>query len=440
LYLGMPKESVKAYKKAQALAPDSSDIFCNYLHTQNYVPDADPAAVFELHREFARRFEAPLQKEHSQHHNSKDPARRIRIAYVSPDLRAHSVAFFIEPILKHHDRSKFEVIGILSHTWKDAKTESLKALCDGWIDAGGLSDAALAERIREEEIDIAVDLICHSQGSRVLAFARKPAPVQITMIGMQQTTGIDAMDFRVTDAVMDPPGMTERLHSEKLLRLPLAFCFEPPKPAPPIAPLPALETGGITFGSFNNFAKAHLGVLRVWAEVLRKVPNSRLIAVVPEGTAFESAMVAEGISPDRIIVSPRKSHDAYMHMHDQIDFALDCFPFAGLTVSAIAGWMGVPTLTISGTTPSSRAGASLMHSLGLEEFIAADTEDFVHRAVALASDLPKLASIRASMRERMTNLTDGERYTRSFETALRDIWRRWCEGQPLKDPETTQGI
>ena len=219
------------------------------------------------------------------------------------------------------------------------------------------------------------------------------------------------------------------------MRLPLAFCFQPPNPSPPIAPLPAQQTGIITFGSLNNFAKAHTGVLRAWAQVLKQVPNSRLVAVVPEGTLFEATMAAEGIAPERIIVSPRKSHAAYLHMHDEIDFALDCFPFGGLTVSSVAAWMGVPTLTISGSTPSARAGASLMHSLNLDEFIATDPQDFVTRAVAIAADLPHLAAVRASMRDRMAlQLTDASAYTRAFEKQLRSAWSQWCDDSSTEDP------
>ncbi|NBV85168.1 MAG: hypothetical protein EBS01_02625 [Verrucomicrobia bacterium] len=432
LFLGLTREALAAYQKCRALDPDNPSAFSNHLHSLNYAQGLDKETAFNLHREFSERFEAPLRP-HKPHPNTRDPERRLRIAYVSPDLRGHSVAFFVEPLLRHHDRSGFEVFGVLSHTWRDGTTERLKSLCDGWLDAGSLSDEALAEELRRLEIDVLVDLICHSQGSRVLTFARKPAPVQITMIGMQQTTGLDAMDYRVTDAFMDPPGTSERFHSETLMRLPLAFCFQPPaaengKEGPGIAPLPALGKGFVTFGSFNNFAKANAEVLKTWARVLKQVPNSRLIAVAPEGTPFEATMAAEGIAPERIMVSPRKSHDAYLHMHDDIDFVLDCFPFGGLTVSAVAAWMGVPTLTLAGDTPSARAGASLQHALGLDEFIALDVDDYVQKAVQIAADLPRLAAIRESMRTRMAvQLANGPAYTRSFEQQIRSAWRRYCQ-------------
>jgi predicted O-linked N-acetylglucosamine transferase (SPINDLY family) len=338
------------------------------------------------------------------------------------------VAFFIEPILRWHDHSKFEVWGILSHTWRDGKTDQLKGYCDHWLEAGGLSNEALAKKLRELEIDILIDLICHSQGSRVLTFARKPAPVQITMIGMQQTTGLDAMDYRITDAIMDPPGLTEAYHSEKLIHLPFAFVFQPHANTRPLSSLPALRNGYVTFGQFNNFAKAHPGVLQAWAQVMKRVPNSRFMAVVPKGTIFEAYMLEAGIAPERLIVKERQSESGYLQMHEEIDFALDCFPFAGLTVSAVAAWMGVPTLTISGNIPSARAGASLQHALGLDEFIVSNPEEFVERAVAIASDLPKLASIRASMRERCARqLTNTESFMKAYEESLRQAWRTWCQ-------------
>lgn len=429
LGLGMPSEALAAYKKSKLLNPAENNFFSNYLHCLNYVPGTDPREVFESHCEFSEKFEAPFLP-HKAHANLRNPRKRLRIAYVSPDLREHSVAYFIEPLLRNHDRTHFEVVGVLTHTWKDKKTDHFRSLCDQWIDAGAMSDHALAERLRNEEIDIAVDLICHSQGSRAIAFAQKPAPIQITMIGMQQTTGLKSMDFRVSDAVMDPPGMSEQFHSEKLLRLPTAFCLQPPSPSPAVAPLPALQSGVITFGSFNNFAKAHSGVLNAWAEVLRRIPNSRLVVVAPKGTALEPTMEAAGVALERIIIAPRRSDDAYLHMHDEIDIMLDCFPFAGLTVSVIAAWMGVPTLTTAGNTPSSRAGASLMHSMGLENFVAADTADFIQKAESLSSDLQTLSSIRSSLRDRMAvHLTNGPEYTRAFEGELRKAWENYCASE-----------
>lgn len=428
--LGMLDAALVSYGKGISIVPDSHHIFSNLLHVLTYVPDLDPGLVFAKHREFSRRFEAPLLP-HRPHSNNRDPERRLRIAYVSPDLRGHSVSYFVEAMLECHDRSQFEVIGVPSYTWSDEVTQRLRSLCDGWIEAGSMSDESLAETLRGAGIDIVVDLICHSNHSRTLMLARKPAPVQVTMIGMQQTTGLESVDYRVTDAVMDPPGLTEQFHTEKLLRLPVALVFKPPTFAPPVMPLPALENGFITFGSLNNFAKAHQGVRDAWIRVLKAVPNSRFVCVLPPGTGFEASFAEAGIAADRVRFSPRLHLVAYLELHHQMDFVLDTFPFAGLTVSALAAWMGVPTLTIAGNSPSARAGASLQHSLGLDEFIAKDPDDFVEKAVKLASDFGHLAQIRSSMRERMAaQFTNGPAYMRSFEAAMREAWRDWCARDP----------
>jgi predicted O-linked N-acetylglucosamine transferase (SPINDLY family) len=435
LALGMHDATLAAYAKGLSLSPDSPHLYSNLLHTLTYSPEVEQEAAFAKHREFARKFEAPLLP-HRPHQNSRDPERRLRIAYVSPDLRSHSVTYFVEPMLQHHDHSQFEVVGVPSYTWRDGITDRLRSHCDQWIDAGLMSDEALAEALREAGIDIVVDLICHSNHSRVLMLARKPAPLQITMIGMQQTTGLDSVDYRVTDAVMDPPGTTERFHSEKLLRLPVAFVFNPPHCAPAVQPLPAFKNGFVTFGSLNNFATVNDGVRSAWIQVLQAGPNSRFICVGPAGTGFEAALAAAGIGADRVTFTPRVHMVAYLELHHQIDFVLDTFPFAGLTVSAMAAWLGVPTLTIAGKTSAARAGASLQHSLGLDEFIAENPEDFVGKAVRLSSDFAHLAELRASMRERMAvQFTDGKAYMRSFEAALRQAWREWCAQNPEETPE-----
>jgi protein O-GlcNAc transferase len=436
MYLGMLDAALASFEKGLAICPDNAHLFSNVLHTLTYLPDVGQAEAFAKHRRFAEKFETPLLSR-KPYTNSRDPERKLRIAYVSPDLRGHSVAYFVESMVEHHDHSQFEVYGVQSYTWKDEVTDRIRSFCDHWMDAGLMSDEALAEALRKEKIDVLVDLICHSNQSRVLMLARKPAPIQITMIGMQQTTGLDSVDYRVTDAVMDPPGLTERFHSEKLLRLPVAFVFKPPTVAPAVKDLPALKNGFVTFGSFNNFAKVNDGVRNAWIRVLKAVPNSRFICVLPPGTGFEAALSEAGIEPERVTYTPRLHLMAYLELHHQMDLVLDTFPFAGLTVSAIAAWMGVPTLTIAGNTSAARAGASLLHSLGLDEFVASDPDDFVERAVKLAADFGHLAEIRGSMRERMAvQFTNGPAYMRSFEAAIREAWREWCAKNPEMPAES----
>lgn len=424
--LGRPAEAAGAFAKAIEIDPCERANHDNFLHILNHIPELPAETYFEKHREFSALFEKPLLRV-LPFKNSRDPRKRLRIAYISPDLRTHSVSYFIEPILRAHRRSDFEVLGIFTSPWRDSITERLEKMCDQWLDAADWTDEELAQRLEQEQIDILVDLSCHSAGNRLLVFARKPAPVQITMIGMQQTTGLTSMDYRITDADMDPPGLTEGIHSEKLLRLKRAFVFQPPHSDVKVEPLPAREVGFITFGSFNNFAKTHPGVLEAWAAVLQRVPNSRLGAVVPEGAVFEEFFARAGIAPDRVFRMERQAGDDYLRMHHGVDIALDCFPFAGLTVSLFAAWMGVPTVTLAGKIPAARAGVSILRSLGLEDWVASDPADFIERAVAYASDWERLSEIRGSLRERMgRELSNRDAFIQDYEAQLRGAWSIWC--------------
>jgi predicted O-linked N-acetylglucosamine transferase (SPINDLY family) len=248
------------------------------------------------------------------------------------------------------------------------------------------------------------------------------------MIGMQQSTGLASIDYRISDAVMDPPGLTEDLHSEELLRLDCAFTFAAPLDAPAIAKLPATAGTGVTFGSFNNVAKIHPLVAQTWAQILGRVPGSRLIAVAPEGNALETMLLQAGIDPACFTILPLQHGDQYWNLLNRVDIALDSFPCTGLTVSAIAAWMGIPTVTLAGDSPTSRAGAALAHAIGLDSWIASDRDAYIEIAVAAACDLDALGLLRVSMREKMQlKLMDGPAFTRSYEEALRGAWAKWCE-------------
>jgi protein O-GlcNAc transferase len=426
--LGLGEKCTEAFERARNLAPSSHIIASCHLQSMNYLPNISREEIFAKQREFAQTFESPLLATHAPHSNPRDPKKRLKIGYVSGDLREHSVAYFISPILTHHDPDQFEVWGIATEPWQDHVTERIRQHCHGWINVSNMSDAQLAQTIRDHAFDILVDLSCYTEGTRLLTFARKPAPVQVTMIGMQQSTGLSSIDYRISDAVMDPPGLTERVHSEELLRLECAFCFEPPLGAPEICPLPASKGAGITFGSFNNAAKVHAAVAQTWAEILRRVPGSKLIAVAPEGNALESMLLQAGANPGDFSIVPLQFGSRYWQLLRQVDIALDSFPCTGLTVSAIAAWMGIPTVTLAGDSPISRAGTALAHAIGLESWVAEDRERYISIAADAARDLDALASLRASMRQRMQlKLTNGEHFTRCYEQALRAAWSRWCE-------------
>jgi predicted O-linked N-acetylglucosamine transferase (SPINDLY family) len=416
-----------AAEKAVSLDPKQFGNHHALLNSFNYLPAIELDAYKAKILRFSQEFEVPLQKHRRTLQNRREDNRRLKIAYLSPDFRTHSVSYFIQPIIAGHSRSNFEVFCLYSSPCVDATTRALQRTADRWLDVSRLSDGELDAMIRHHEIDILVDLACHTDGNRLLVFSRRPAPIHITMIGMQQTTGLESMDYRVTDADMDPPGMTEKYHTETLLRLKRAFVFQPPQSAVFVQPPPALRNGHITFGSFNNFAKTHPAVLQTWARILTRIPHSRMGAVVPKGAVFEEYFTKAGIAPERVYRMDRRTGDDYLRMHHEVDIALDCFPFAGLTVSLFAAWMGVPTLTIAGEISSARGGVSINRGLGLEEWIAKDPDDFVDKAVAFARDVDGLARLRASMRERMEReLTNVPKFMKDYESHLRHVWRDWC--------------
>ena len=428
--LGLAEQSSLAFQKACELSPESDLIASNYIHGLNYLPGISSAEVFKQQQGFARKFELPLIAERKPHSNSREPFRRLKIGYVSGDFRDHSVAYFLEPILRFHDADQFEVWAIASTQWNDHVTKRIRQACHGWINASNLSDSGLAQELRTREFDILVDLSCHTEGTRLMTFARKPAPVQITMIGMQQSTGLSSIDYRISDAVMDPPGLTEHLHSEELLRLDCAFAFAAPIDAPAVVRLPAAAGPGVTFGSFNNVAKIHPAVAQTWARILGRAPKSRLIAVAPECNALETMLLQADIDPSRFTIVPLQKGEQYWTLLSRVDIALDSFPCTGLTVSAIAAWMGIPTITLAGDSPTSRAGAALAHAIGLDSWIASSLDQYVEIAVAAARDLDALGSLRASMREKMQRkVMDGRAFTRSYEEALRRVWAKWCESR-----------
>jgi predicted O-linked N-acetylglucosamine transferase (SPINDLY family) len=355
------------------------------------------------------------------------------VGYVSPYFTDHAVNFFVEPILRSHDRAQFEVFAYSDVAAPSATTHRLQSVVDHWRDTTHISDEQFSEQVRRDQIDILVDLTGHIGGSRLLAFARKPAPVQVTYIGYQNTTGMRAMDYRLTDDYADPLGHTEALHTEALVRLPRSFfCYLPSPDAPSVGPLPALRNGYVTFGSFNNFQKIHAEVLKAWADILRQVAGARLVMIV--GHAPQAAervhefFASRGIERERVELVPRLSREEYLRRIASVDVALDPFPFNGHTTTCDCQWQGVPVVTLSGSTYLSRFGGSGLATLGLDDWIATSPEQYVAIAVAKAADLAGLATLRDSLRDRMaaSALLDHAGFTRRLETAYRTLWAAWC--------------
>jgi protein O-GlcNAc transferase len=321
----------------------------------------------------------------------------------------------------------------------DATTARLRQLCARWSDTSGLSHEQLAQHIHEDGVDILVDLAGHTANNRLLTFARKPAPVQVSWLGYPNTTGLLSMDYRLTDARADPPGMTETLYTEALLRLSECFlCFQCPEDAPDVGPLPSGVSGGITFASFNNLAKMTPEVMRMWSEILRSVPGSRLLLksratgdkdVRKRLTAlFASMGAAEGQVQFR---GPMPDHRDHMATYNQVDIALDTFPYNGTTTTCEALWMGVPVISLAGQVHAARVGVSLLTQVGLADLAAPDEESYIATAVRLSQDQGGLAAIRWRLRSAMRNSTlcDAVGFTRALEQAFRDKWSEWCGAQ-----------
>jgi len=428
---GRLEEAMLCYSRAVAARPDYAAAHANLLFALAYVDGMPQARIFELHRDWGLRHAQGLARH--EHANERDPARRLKIAYVSPDFRAHACAFFVEPLLRHHDRSQVEVYAYAEVAHPDAVTKRLQGLADVWRSTVGLSDEQLAALVQADGIDVLVDLAGHTANGRLLALARKPAPVQVTYLGYPATTGVEAMDWRLTDAVAEPGGQSEAFYTERLYRLPHSlWCYQPFADMGEVSALPARATGQVTFGSFNNYAKVGPRVVALWAEVLRAVPGSRLVMItVPTGEA-QSALWARfeslGVSRERVVLHDRLGREAYVSLFGEVDVALDPFPCNGGTTTCDALWMGLPVVALAGETFLSRASLSVLKASGLAEFAAADEAGYVEMCHRLAGDLEGLAALRASLRARLqaSPLLDATGFTRDLEAAYRAMWKAWC--------------
>lgn len=424
------EQAERCYRQCLAATPGDLLARSNLLMLLNYLPNADAAGVFEEHLEWGRVAAARIPRLDPVEPD-RDPQRRLRVGYLSPDFREHSVASFIEPVLRQHDRRRFEVCCYSSLPIPDETTRRIKASVDVWRDIAELSDGEAARLIREDRIDILVDLSGHTSGGRLGIFAARPAPVQMTWLGYPNTTGLRTIDYRITDWVADPAG-EEAFYSEELLRLDRCFlCYQPLTDAPPVVPLPALANGHVTFGSFNNFSKINPGVLQLWAEVLRQVPGSRLLLKCPALTdAFvrsrvSDALQALGIGAERVdLLGHTRARQEHLALYARVDIALDTFPYNGTTTTCEALWMGVPVLSLVGKYHAGRVGASLLGAAGLADWLADAPESFVATARDMSADLAGLARLRGSLRSRLaeSSLCDAAGFVQRLEGALLHVW------------------
>jgi predicted O-linked N-acetylglucosamine transferase (SPINDLY family) len=431
---GRLDEGMDCYRQALAAKPDAISAHTNLVYAMNFQPGHTPEEIFAAHREWAVRHAEPLRRQFPPADNERVADRRLRIGYVSPDFRNHSVCYFVEPLLMHHDASQVEVFCYSDVHHEDAYTRRLQTYRVNWRQTSTLSDEELFHAIRRDRIDILVDLAGHTRGNRLLVFARKAAPVQVTAYGYINTTGMSAIDYRLTDAHMDPPGTSEHCYSEKLARLPRIYMvFRPPPQAPQVNALPATGNGHITFGSYSGLFKISPDDLRTWAEILKTVPASRLkIAATDSERAagrLRAFFTAQGIAADRIECLAPMPYERYLASHHDIDIALDSFPCNGVTTTVHSLWMGVPVVVRTGERCVSRAATSQLANLGLAGLIAQSAEAYRDIAVQLATDPDRLRGLRASLRAMMAKApnTDGAGVTAELEKLYRRMWAEWCE-------------
>jgi predicted O-linked N-acetylglucosamine transferase (SPINDLY family) len=429
---GQLDDAVAAFGRAMALRCDDPESHSNLILTMHYDDGYDAGAMTEELRRWNHRHAEPLRRFLRPHSNDLNPGRRLRIGYVSPDFRGHPVGGFLLPLLTHHDKTQVEVFAYAQLSAPDAVTQQLRSCTDEWRSVLGLSDSQLAELIHQDQIDILVDLAMHAAGNRLLVFARKPAPVQVSYLAYCGTTGLETMDYRLSDPYLDPTGMHESIYSEQTIRLPRTYwCYQSMiSPSEP-SPLPALTRGIVTFGCLNNFCKIRERALSTWAKILRNVPNSQLLLSAAEGThrqRVQERLESDGIERTRVRFSARCPFREYFGLYNGIDVALDTFPFCGGMTTCDALWMGVPTVTLAGKTAVGRGGLSILSNVGLSELVGDCEDDYVRLGVELATDLPRLQELRRGLRGRMERspLMDAPRFARDIEAAYRRMWHKWC--------------
>ena len=432
--MGRIDEALAEVDRCLALAPDMIEARRERLNILLYAEDATPRSIFEANRATGRRIESAVARLHPAP-RSRQETEKLRIGYISPDLRSHAVAHFFVPIIAAHDRDAVEVFCYAEVLVEDEVSRVIRGHARGWFTTCGVSDDDVARRIAADRIDVLVDLAGHSSGNRLGVLARRPATAQGTWIGYPATTGMDSVDFRITDAVADPPGPGDALHSERLVRLePVFLCYAGPPDAPEPDPPPCLAAAHITFGSFNNIMKLSPSVVTTWSSVLTAVPGSRLMLKSSspiDETATEGLLArfaAQGVAPGRVQCVPKSRMLAdHYRLYGQIDIALDPFPYNGTTTTCEAMWMGVPVVALMGVAGrhAARVSASLLRAVGLGDLVAADLDEYVAIAVRLAADRDALARLRSGMRARLLGspLMDARATALALENVYREVVR-----------------
>ena len=429
--------AITSYRQALTHQPAYAKAHSNILMAQHYMADVSNAGLLKSTLAFGETFERPSAA--PPRPGDLDPARRLRIGYVSGDFRIYPVGYFLTRVLAAHDPDRVEVFCYSNSRTDDAMTGRLRDASTHWRCIAGMADTDAASLIRSDAIDILIDLSGHTDRNRLLLFTLRPAPIQASWLGYFGSTGLAAMDYVLMDAASIPSG-EERWFREAVVRLPYGrFCYQAPETAPSPEDPPSLHRGYVTFGSFNNVAKISSGAMQLWAQVLQATPGSRLLlkwnSLSEEGARrrLAASLVAAGIPSDRLELRGRSPHADMLAEYGDVDIALDPFPFGGGLTSCEALWMGVPVLTLPGERPASRQTLGFLRQVGLEELVASSPADYVARAASLAADPQRLIDLRRGLRSRLavSPMCDGPLFTAALESAFREMWRRFCSGLPV---------
>ncbi|MHB8743218.1 MAG: O-linked N-acetylglucosamine transferase, SPINDLY family protein [Sulfuricaulis sp.] len=432
---GKYRESIEQFESALRIEPENSRIQSNLLLTMHYLTGQDPENLLDRHRRWSGN---ALRQDGAKVRFPRPAIRpgKLRIGYMSSDLRKHSVAYFVEPLLAHHDAAHFEITCYFSHKYADATTERLQRLAHRWRNVADMDDTQLLQTIAGDRIDILVDLNGHTSGNRLTVFARRAAPLQVSFIGYPDTTGMAEMDYRLSDAIADPPG-SERFIAETLFPLPGCFlCYAPPHGAPDVELPPFEKNGVITFGSFNNLAKVNPDVIALWARLLQELPHSRFVIKNPSLTdqstreRYQALFADAGIPKERLDLFGYIPDDrGHLSAYARLDIALDTFPYNGTTTTCEALWMGVPVVSLRGKRHSARVGASLLAAAGFPEWVADTPDQYIAIARTLAQDTNRIASLRAQLRERVlqSRLCTAREYTHAVENAYEKMYAKWFD-------------
>jgi predicted O-linked N-acetylglucosamine transferase (SPINDLY family) len=429
---GRVEEAIAAYRRGLAANPQHAGLRSNVIYALHFHPGGDTRMIFEAQRQWNQQIGAPLQRGLWPYANDRSPDRRLRIGYVSPDFRDHVIGRNLLPLFQGHNHRQFEILIYAGVVRADGLTEEFRRCSDQWRNTIGVADEVLTEMIRQDGVDLLVDLTQHMGDNRLPVFARQPAPVQVSFAGYPESTGLEAIGYRISDRWLEGGSAGEAIgRQEQVCLLDSFWCYQPHGVPVAVQGLPARENGWVTFGNLNNFAKVNEPVLELWARVLGQVAASRLVLLSALGSHRQRTLeflAGHGVEAHRVEFVEPRAHAAYLELYQRLDIVLDPFPYNGHTTSLDALWMGVPVVSLAGRTRVSRGGLSILNNLGLPELVAFTEGDYLSIATELAHDLPRLATLRATLRPRMeaSVLMDAPRFARQIEAAYRTMWRQWC--------------